>query len=562
MKLPPISQPEERAYFIHQALTDTGFFCRHVLGMDTDRDSNGNAVSEIGKGGVRDYGPHKELVAFLDDDSNKNCVILAPRYSYKSSIVLGFILRNILAHPNISILLFMHETAMATERCAKMREILTGNETIREMFGDVTGPKWTANSFTTSLRTDLTLQSPTLWVASPQKAVTGGRPNIVIFDDIVSETSYKTEAGLKKARQCVEASLTLGSRGARYIDVGTPYHPGDAHHWCMDAGWKRLTHLDIGCNLVTREDRSLDLEGEPRWPNLSLEHLRGYLRKGMQFPMFMSQFMLKVVAGFAEAFHRTQFRPIKWRDDMADLTGYLLTDTAPAGDPKGDMNVLMYVGIDEKQRLYVLDLECGYWKMYEFVDRYLAMLQRWQAKVNHRLEMWEKGHNYHSYFQHIQIKGREKAVRLQTHAEMRNSGAISKDNRIAGLQARFQMHEVFIVDTVPKTWNAGTEVRVLWDPEGEEDVKTGAKLPGGDLVEQFVRFPHHSKKDIPDAMALVDAIDKQTQHRVCFFVRPARRRIADAVERKPVNRTQGQKSYGSGSRFYDRINNRQRRRLG
>ena len=51
--------------------------------------------------------------------------------------------------------------------------------------------------------------------------------------------------------------------------------------------------------------------------------------------------------------------------------------------------------------------------------------------------------------------------RLQTHAEMRNSGAISKDNRIAGLQARFQMHEVFIVDTVPKTWNAGTEVLSL-----------------------------------------------------------------------------------------------------
>ena len=60
-----------------------------------------------------------------------------------------------------------------------------------------------------------------LWIASPQKSATGGRPNIVLFDDIVSETNYLTEQGLKRARHCVETSLTLGSRDSRYIDVGT-----------------------------------------------------------------------------------------------------------------------------------------------------------------------------------------------------------------------------------------------------------------------------------------------------------------------------------------------------
>ena len=167
MNLP--QDEEGQAWFLRQMLTDTGFFCRNVLGMDTDRDPNGNPIGEPGEGGVRDSGPHKELCAFLDDDSNKNSVIWAPRASYKSSIVLGFILRKILAHPNISILMFMHETIMAKERCAKMRDILTSNPIIKHFFGDVKGPKWTADSFTTSLRTDGTLQSPTLWVASPQK---------------------------------------------------------------------------------------------------------------------------------------------------------------------------------------------------------------------------------------------------------------------------------------------------------------------------------------------------------------------------------------------------------
>lgn len=111
-RLPPAGTPE-RTWFIRQMLTDTGFFCRNVLGMHTDRDDKGNATSDIGKGGVRDWGPHQEFIQFIDDDSIKESVILAPRFSYKSSMVQGFILRKILAHPNIAILLYMHDLDLA-----------------------------------------------------------------------------------------------------------------------------------------------------------------------------------------------------------------------------------------------------------------------------------------------------------------------------------------------------------------------------------------------------------------------------------------------------------------
>lgn len=554
MKLPPVTQPEEREFFITQALSDTGFFARHVLGMDTDRDERGNAVSEMGKGGVRAYGPHKELTTFLDDDSATHSIIMAPRYSYKSSIVEAFICRKILANPNISILLFMHEQEIAEARCRQIRDLLTSNPIILELFGDVSGPSWKSKQFVTSLRSDHTIQSPTLWVGSPQKIPTGGRPNIVIFDDIVSDQNFKTEKGLKAGIDCIERSLSLGSRGERYINVGTPYHPGDAHHWCLDAGWRKLVHLDVGFDLVTNEDRTLDLAGEGRWPHLSIDFLRKKLRGGMSFPTFMSQFKLKVVSGFTEAFQRTQFHPIAWKDEFQDLTGYLLTDTAPAGDPKGDLNVLCYIGIDEKHKMYILDLQVGYWKMYEFVERYLAMLQKWQPKVNHRLELWEKGQSYLTYFQHIQMQAKAKNIRVSTYADARNQGAIGKDTRIASLQARFQMHEVYVCNTVPKHWQAPNEVRLLWDPEGETDIKTGAKVPGGDLVEQFVRFPHHKKKDIPDTIALVDSIDKATQQRVCFYAQPRRRRSAEPTHRAPVKTPQ--RFHGSTSRFYSRINQR------
>lgn len=553
-RLPPAGTPE-RTWFIRQMLTDTGFFCRNVLGMHTDRDDKGNATSGIGKGGVRDWGPHQEFIQFIDDDSIKESVILAPRFSYKSSMVQGFILRKILAHPNIAILLYMHDLDLAKERCQKIRDILTENPIIRELFPDIRGPKWAQAEFVTSLRNNPSVMSPTLSVASPEKARTGGRYNIVLFDDIVSETNYLTELGRKKAIRTMEMALNLRAKGTRLIDVGTPYHPGDAHHWAMDAGWKRLTHLDVGFNLVVKPDGTLGLEGEGRWPHLTKEFLSDPLARGMTFPTFMSQFLLQVVSGFNEAFQRHQFQPEKWKEQHRELTGYLLTDIAPSGSQKGDFNVLCYVGMDERNRCYILDLEIGHWKMYEFCERYIAMLARWSSKLTHRCEVMEDSLNRHSYEQHLHMRGKERGVRVNIETQKRNQHERDKDGRIAGLQYRFQAREVFVMDTVPRAWNTGTEVRELWNPEGYHDQSTGAWLPGGDLVEWFVRFPNHLKKDVPDTLALVDARDRKTQTPICYHIRPSHARVKDAVVRKSVGdsrRTSGSMGRGSATRFYER----------
>lgn len=560
-KLP--TDPDQQRFFIERMLTDTGFFAREVLGMDTDKDGNGNATSEVGKGGIRDWGPHKLLTEFMDDDSISHGIVMCPRYSYKSSAVEAFIARKILQRPNIAILLMMADAAEARKRCRQIRDMLQNNPIVQELYGDVKGPVWKDDQFVTAMRTDDTLQSPTLWVGSPQKGVAGGRPNIVIFDDIVNETNSRTENGLKRGRETVEAALSLGSRDERYLMVCTPWHPADAAHFAMDAGWKKLA-IDVGYDIVERPHETdpakmvLDLAGEGNWPNLKRDFLAGKLRGGMTFQVFMSQFKLRCVTGVTQAIRRDQFQPCIWQEEKhRDLTGYLLTDVAPSGSPKGDFNVLLYVGLDERNRVYILDCEIGHWKMYEFCDRYLAMLQKWQTKVNHRHEMWEKSLNYHAYHQHIHVKAKERNVRVQFHGEARNSSAASKDFRIGGMQIRFQAGDVFVMSTCPRTWTTGTELRLLWAPDGFVDETTKVAMPGGDLVEQFVRWPHHAKKDLPDTLALLDTVDKASQQRVCFHVKPARHRQTESVMRKPVAR---QSAYhGSSSRFYSRV---QRGRLG
>ena len=549
----------EREFFCERALNDTGFFARNVLGMDTDRDKDGNANSGVGEGGVRDWGPHKQMVDFFDDDSKETTCLWAPRYSYKSSVVKAYITRMVLAHPNISILLLMHDYEEAEERSAQIRDSLLENETIVEMFGDLKGSVWQRKRWTTSMRSDKSTQQPTLTIASPKKAKAGGRFNLIIFDDIVPENAPESEAIRKEGIRCVERSLNLKARGTLFKLIGTPYHTEDANHWVVNAGWDALIDLDVGCEVVKREDGTLGLEGETRWPNLPKPFLEWYLKKGMTYELFMSQFMLRVVSGLTQAFERTQFQPIPWREcEKRNLTGYLLNDKAPSGSDKGDFNVLMYVGIDQRQRVHILDLEIGHWKMYEFCENYLKMLDKWGSRVTHRCEIWEEDPSYHSYKQHLEITGRARGRKINVVNQKRNQHEKSKRDRIAALALRFQALEVFISDTIPRLWNDGKDLIPLFEPEGYVEPKSDARVPGGDLVTWFVQFPGHPKKDVPDCLALVDAIDRETQTRVCYWVRPSSIGLAEAQQREPA-KSAGARGRGSAQRFYDRCHNRSRR---
>lgn len=552
--------PNERDHFIARALSDTGFFARKVLGMDTDRTGNNDTVTNVGKGGIRDYGPHAEMIRFLDDQSCRTGALWAPRYSYKSSAVKAFITRMILAYPDISILLIMHDQKDAEERSAQIRDSLLENEIILEMFDglDLQGPVWQRGRWTTSLRTDKTIQQPTLSVASPKKPKTGGRFNLVIFDDLVSETSYLTEAGRKEGIRCVEKSLNLRARDTRYILIGTPYHPEDANHWVIDQGWKACTHLDVGCDIVMGEDGKYGLTGKARWPNLSKEFLSTYLKDGMTFELFMSQFKLRVIPGMTQAFYRHHFRVGAYKPhEHRDLTGYLLTDVAPSGSPKGDFNVLIYVGIDDKEHVKVLDVELGFWKMHEFCMNYLRMLHRWSGKVNHRAEIWEDSPSFHSYFQYLQMRSRESGQRIYVERVKRNQAEKGKDERIAGLALRFQALEITFLDSIPRKWNNGTDIKTLWDPEGHIDGDNPNTLPSGDLVDWFIRFPYHSKKDVPDCLALVDAMDRKTETRLCYWIKPSHRRDKPSPKRELLQTKRGATlGRGYAQRFYDRCRGR------
>ena len=94
------------------------------------------------------------------------------------------------------------------------------------------------------------------------------------------------------------------------------------------------------------------------------------------------------------------------------------------------------------------------------------------------------------------------------------------------------------------------------NPEGYLDSDNPNALPSGDLVDWFVRFPHHGKKDVPDTLALVDATDRKTDARICYWIRPSRRSDSVSPKRQVQATTNGRTRAGYGQRFYDRCHQR------
>lgn len=550
-KLP---EGDELDFWVEQVLNDTGALARNVLGMDTDRGADGVPEGEVGKGGIRNSGKHQQMVRFLDDFDTKEGVMVCPRKTYKSSLVEAHIARLILSRPNWCILLLMHDYEMACQRITVIRNLLQEHPIIRKLYGDISGKPlgrpWRKSEYTTALRTDNSLLDPQVKAASPKKMPTGGHYHVILIDDPIDFTDVTTPEAIDRAVNAFRFTTGLRAAGGIRRVVATPYAIGDVVDTALQLpGWKKLV-LPVENDVVKREDGSVGLEGESGWPHLSNAALQ--LQLNMGFDYFMSQFKLRIVRGLHQPFQREQFTPLKWKKEHADLTGFLLTDVSTSERVAGCLNVLCYVGLDERNRLHILDLEVGHWPIGDFCDRYLSMLARWQARVTHTHEVLEAGSTNNGYKAMIAMRAKERGQRINIVTVSRGTADLSKEQRIMCLQPRFQGREVFVMDTVPTTWVDETGPKLLWDPEGYIDLETGRRLPAGELVDQFVRFQQgasrNQKKDIPDAIAQIDELDRTTGNRVCQWRRPLRARMPDHIVRGRSNAP----TSGVASRFYAR----------
>ena len=564
-----------RREHIRRILTDTGYCCRNLLGWNYDE--YGGARKNVGTGGVRNSGSHQRIVDMVDRQTTRFKLLEAPRASYKSTIAQGRVIRHILSDPNCRIYYVSKTDKIALEKATAIRRALE-SEAVTELFGPQRGEPWETTRFTVRGRTNVALQTPTFSTFSFETMPTGGRADLIIVDDPIDQESCTTPEMVEKSKDQFGMLQPFIADGGTLIVIGTRYSADDLFNdleqmplFAEPLGESIV--LGAGVHVVKDEKTgTLTIEEDETgltFPHMTLDFLKekfaGMVRGG-KYVQFSCQYLNVVPSASGSTFHRWMFQPIAWGRDMAQLSGYVLTDTAVSMLDSGCYSVIAYLGMDAVDNLYLLDLRVGHWDPRTFVETFFEVLETWQPKVNHIGEVWEDIALATSFEFAIQDKSKNKKLRLNP-IRIKRANADRKSMRILRMHAPMYDRKFHVVNTVPRVFDDLDGKRMLWDPDGFVDARQqGVKQPGGELVDEFVRFQASGvKNDIADALAMALEFEKDgsRMRRYCQY-RPRRTPPPESLTQQRVDAYRAvhyPQSQGQGQSWWENTIREQRGRF-
>lgn len=506
---------DSNARAVSQALGDTGYMARNLLGFDYDEDEK--TGKRIRPGGIRPDGPHAKMVGLLDSDSRWKH-LEAPRASYKTTLLKSYVVRKICEDRNNRVMWASATEPFAIKCVMSIRSMLEHNKRLIEAFGTFkeSGLLWTKKAFTVSGRTDFSNTDPTVWSESVDTNFTGGHPNIIVLDDIVNWNNSSTPDAIEKIRRFFGMALPLLVPGGIIIVNGTRYFEDDlsGHILVNMKDQFEILVLDSGCEPQTTENGRIYLDGEPRFEHLTKEYLEKRLR-GMAGDLrtndirdFQSQYNNRITGVGISEFRRSFFQSMRYEPWMRGMRAYVITDTATLEEERGCLSVVGVIGIDRNRVAYLFDLKAGHWQIYETVRNILDMNDAWRGKLDVNGICIEKTTMNNVFRAVLEQQARQRQMAIHLIGMPRGKAAPTKNQRIRGLSSRFANHDFVVMDSVPKFYDDMGRRELLWDKEGYTDEDTGLKLPAGELVNEFVRFPSYGKRDIADAIADIDMTDK------------------------------------------------------
>lgn len=503
---------QQLARIREMATTDTIYKCRNILDFNYTKDEKTGEVRRGSQWGISSEGPHKEMADFLDDEDTKFKMLQAPRGSLKSTLTEGWLMRKVLGNPNLRVLYGSETYSKALWFIGSIKQRFEGSDKVKGLFGDQVSSQWSAEKFTVKGRS-VVLREPTFSAFGPDKAVTGGHYDIIVLDDLVSWNNIRTAESMQKVMDCFKMVMPLLDPGGILLVIGTRYHEEDLYGLIENEMNDKFAKLIIDCGFEVELDEHKQpfLVGAPRFAHLTKDFLEARLVT-MGMADFQSQYLNRISTGATAIFRRDHFRVAKWRTWMSDLAGYIVTDTATSQNEDGCHSVVGLIGLDKARHIYLLDLRVGHFKPQEFVEELFDMLDVWNHKVHVKKVLFEKISLVDVFQSLIEQMGRERCINISGKIKgLSRHGAASENSkvrRIKRLAGPFEQGKFIVVDTVPRTYLDLGKNKVLFDPGGHK-TEDGACLPGGDLVNWFIQFPQTKKRDVPDALADIEAVDNK-----------------------------------------------------
>lgn len=428
---------------------------------------------------------HDAMIDFIMEPVNRK-VLLAPRGSYKSTLVLYWLSWQIGRNPNIRILYNTETYSLALAYIQSMKTVILQDE-YTEIFGEMrgdtgwkdsglrVGPSYPGRQSEDSHCKGRTSKEATLQPAGVDKGITGGHYEIIVNDDVVTETNTRTKNGIQKVIDWYRSLEPILDPGSLVMLVGTRYDHGELF------GELEENHYELYRWMVLEADTG---DFKPTYRHLTEEWLREKYET-MGSYMYSCQYRNKPISHEDQLFFREQFQLIHPDDVPYGVNRYLLLDAAASAEGGLSRTAMVVVGLDSLKNIYVLHAFIKKLKPSEVLNELFSTY--FQFGVKHMtIEQTAWAEVYKALIE-TEERLRQQHITIRS---LRNRTERSKDQRILSLQGPFEAGRIFWVDTIHN-----------------DLLHTIGGSAYGEIVEEFIGFPKGKRKDFADALSDVMWID-------------------------------------------------------
>lgn len=393
---------------------------------------------------------------------SSNLMILMPRGTFKSSVItIAFTLQNTLNDPNIRILIDSETFSKSKAFLAEIKGHLEANDEFREIFKTIHGSYpnegrkkeilWTDSQLNLACRTR-PRKEPTFSCAGIDVTKTGMHFDLIIFDDLHSETNVTNKDQIDKVKDHWRLSYSLLDPGKPMVIVGTRWHFDDLYQLILDEYRQDF-------NILIRKAILPDGKAffPTRLPLTELTKLKHKLGSGH----FSKQYQNEPIDDETATFKRRDMvkrdweivkdRPINW---------YLSVDPSYAGE-YSDYAALVVVGMDFQRELYIRHVCREKMTYSDIINKIFELNTQYQPKMII-----------------IETVFAQKSIMYELNNEQKRRGAWlpiqeikqqskSKEERIRALAPFYEFHHIFHIKGCPQLDEL--EYELLRFPSGKND---------------------------------------------------------------------------------------------
>jgi hypothetical protein len=286
-------------------------------------------------------------------------------------------------------------TALQAEKVLRqIRAEIERNPRVREVFPHLKPSErdedpWHSSQITVQRKTRS--KDPTLQVMGLYGPLVGSRLDWVILDDVLDFENTRTEEQRKKTIEWVDTTvITRLWDHARFIAIGTPWHPDDLLHV-----------LEKRPGFVTRRYSAVENPDDPpkrwrplwpqQWPLPRLLERKAITPDGVFTRKYLCRVRIDATSRFRQAWLDRMCLLGKGRTFLAQaprahvrgqrLPCFTGVDLGVGGGPENARTVLFTIALMPDSRRLIVEIESGQWQAPEIIDRLVGVYRRFDSDI-------------------------------------------------------------------------------------------------------------------------------------------------------------------------------------